>query len=129
MKELSSVQKLDAVLNFIKDNKVVLKRNLIEEMSNIGITRIEVGRICYRLIRDNNILEHISDRDNKMPFYVATFHGFLFIGYEKKYGRDVTLNRPTRIRILLYGTAAVGAYGLFEIAKWLFHHEGWKVFF
>jgi hypothetical protein len=89
MKELSSVQKLDAVLNFIKDNNVVLKRNLIEEMSNIGITRIEVGKICYRLIRDNNILEHMSDRDNKMPFYVATFHGFLFIGYEKKYGSDV----------------------------------------
>jgi hypothetical protein len=129
MKGLTPNQKLDTVLNYIKNHDVVYKDELIKRMDDLSITRVELGRIIYRLIDDKNITENPSLRPDKIPFYVATFDGFLFESYVQHAKQATTSNRNEYIRTLLltYGTALAGVYGLFEILKWVFHHFHWAL--
>jgi hypothetical protein len=134
-------QELDKVLNFIiSDDLAALTADTIQEKANIDNikTLLEIlGKLEKdgHIEKNNAINKSISDTFGTYLFYYSsTFNGRLFSesgGYAMQNKKQKTLSRNEYIRTLLltYGTALAGLYGVFEVLKWLFHHEGWHLFF
>ena len=136
MENLSPIEKLDYVLNVLKDQTVFLTRNQILNVlrqSGFTIAHHDLVRIMDRLINDGYVIEMKTDESGQqvMSSCQISYYGYLFKGYKAKErtARWHKLALDIRVWSLAVGTAMAGIYGLFEIVKWFFHHEGWHVYF
>jgi hypothetical protein len=134
-------QELDIVLNFIvSDELAAFIADTIMEKTKIDNikTMLEIlGKLEEdRYIKKENLVDKmVADTfGTTVWYYSSTFNGRLFSengGYIAQNKKQKILARNEYIRTLLltYGTALAGLYGVFEILKWLLHHEGWHLFF
>lgn len=146
MEDPTPIEKIDLVLSIFKPS--AFKREygetklLIRQQVHTEIEERLLEEILFKLEKDGYLRSetggHVMREEktyNADPkIYKLTFEGELFQikgGYTQELKDINASNRVERIRILIltYGTAAAGAYGVFEILKWLFHHENWKIFF
>jgi|GEM_PF-5804757 hypothetical protein len=138
MENLTAIQKLGALLEyFIKEKST--KVSFSDMTTRFNATPGQIREILDRLLSDGYVREFTHTQPtargpNEWETYSSTFDGRLFYdngGYkqESKVTASSNQNEYIRTLILTYGTALAGLYGLFEILKWLFHHEGWHIFF
>ena len=133
-KELSPNERLDAVLWCIEGSKTPLKEQEILDRlkthSNIQVVNhkfdFEMVEILQKLLGDK-FIKFEEDVSGHHATYIITFEGRVFIndkGYVEKQKREETKEYNKRIRnvILTVGTAAAGAYGIFEILNTVFPH-------
>lgn len=119
MADKSLIEKLDLVLSFLagKKNTDLNEITAIPEFNN---DREEVIRVITKLIDDKLVLHYNSSFN-----YIISIDGYLFYkrdGYRGDLRRKAISDRNEYIRTLLlaYGTALAGAYGLFEMLKYIF---------
>jgi len=133
MKNLTAIEKLDSLLNYFCDEKSrgvtftdISKKFKIDD----GLIR----EILDRLLTDGHVREFVRTRKTGSAWntYSITFNGRTFheVGGYKQQQKEkhiLTWNKRIQNTLLIGGTAAAGAYGIFEILKWVFHHEHWKI--
>jgi hypothetical protein len=131
--KLSSLQKLDKILEILKKNKEhrVRMKEIIH--SNKEITYDNFDMIINKLMKDGYV-DRPYDFSNPLSdtFYSLTFEGLVFHdkgGYieQERQLKISTCNKRIQNILLTYGTTFAGVYGIFEILKWFFHHEGWHL--
>ena len=136
MENLTAIEKLDALLTYFVSEKST-KVSFSDLTSRFNATPGQIREILDRLLSDGYVREFTHTHPmgtSEWETYSSTFDGRLFYdngGYKHEAKVTASLNQNEYIRtlILTYGTALAGLYGLFEILKWLFHHEGWHIFF
>jgi hypothetical protein len=126
------IEEIDIIFFKLKDDKSFLSSDsftvvFLNKKIPIKKEKIEV------------ILDFLFDEGyvSKRQIHVSVFEyrinikGLLFNGYKDKGSMDAISNRNARIQTLLLvrGTSAAGVYSVFEVLKWFFHHEHWKLFF
>jgi len=133
---LTPIEKLDNMLMYFVNMDMPPFKTDAEIMKELNITRSkEMFEIFHKLEKDGFIKSEVLPvHGRNTTVYSSTFDGRLFNlngGYAQQDADNSIANRNERIQTLLltYGTAAAGIYGFFEIAKWFFHHEHWKIFF
>lgn len=131
MQEKSSpLEKLDYLLELLKRYSSSHSYNDIWIKSKGKISDVELPYMLAKIIKDGYVIE-TKNSDGNNYSYSISFEGVIFQGYvslNKLHRRAAFRNRVETL-ILTYGTFLAGLYGLFEISKWLFHHEGWHLLF
>jgi len=122
----------------IDKNPLVTRINVIRETaySNMCKTMKELNVPEFIVYNDVIIEKLVKDGylSQDRALLSITFEGKLFSkqgGYREKNRKESISYRNAYIQTLVLtgGTAAAGAYGIFEICKWIFHHEHWKLLF
>lgn len=132
--KLTVYDKLDYVLNYIKELKHEQTTDitiLSYTINNEYISTEEVFDIVNKLIK-NGYVDEINK--NNIINIQINLEGRIFIstgGYNNQHKIDKYLKtlEKTKTILLVGGTASAGIYGIFEVLKWLFHHEGWRLLF
>jgi hypothetical protein len=135
MKNLTAIEKIDCLLNYFYSEKS--RQVIFSDISqHFKIDNGLVREILDRLINDGHVKEFKQQKPVNPEYhtYSITFNGRIFKeagGYKEDQKARNTLFRKKRIQnvLLTCGTVAAGLYGIFEIIKWIFHHEHWKAFF
>ena len=129
---IEPLKQLDSILlYFIEINLFYLSDTEIQK--HCSLNNLDIFPLLDRLIEDGYVKQ--VPRTQTPPFvnqFWLTVNGKIFIqntGYVKQQRQYVISNRNEYIQtlILTYGTGAAGVYGFFEIMKWIFHHEAWKI--
>ena len=129
---MSPIQQLDSVLDvIINKHKGSAKLLEISTFMKKKIAHTSVDILIDKLIKDGYV-ERPYGSGNPLndTIHRATLEGLIF----HQNGGYVNENKIAKIRsrkdeVYTYsvaiGTALAGLYGLFEIAKWIFHHFNW----
>jgi len=125
-----TISVLDDFLKLMYEKKV---QTIGDIMINLKANKIllhdfEVETIIAKLIEEKYVMRFDSGQ------YTLTVTGRMF--FEKGGFRQQLIDEKRKARVeVVYiwavgvGTVLAGIYGLFEMLKWLFHHEAWKLFF
>ena len=132
MKELSPLEKLDAVLMALEKHHSEKHHDLISvqqilDIENPQVKWGETSFILKKLVRDN----YIDARDVKIPntesyntYYMINFDGRILNqsgGYYRKFTKEKSLLRRIRLQniLLAFGAVVAGIYYLKEIVMFL----------
>ena len=138
MKKLKPIKELDFVFFFFKENDQEYEVHvLLEELKKVEleIDILKLERIINKLHKDEMIdcrkEDYFNDPNNVGYFYKISYNGYIFKGYVTDACNSFWKNLRGRCQtlILVVGTGLAGLYGLFEMLKWLFHHEHWTLIF
>lgn len=119
MENLTPLQKLDKVLEYLKDPSIPLKNDstLVTFLNLKGYkySKNDLNRIVQKLVDDKYIY---MDEDG---YYHFTFEGYYSISYQDRYENERVSNRRRNLRdfFLTWGTvlAGIAAHGSFDLAS------------
>lgn len=124
-----NIDLVDTVFTIMHNYKSTNKKSISEALPlNKKLKVYEIEAIIKMLEKEDLIFLFDSGS------YVLSVKGHIFWeegGYRQKEKSIRVTQRYQRIQtlILIGGTGAAGVYGIFEILKWLFHHEHWRILF
>ena len=129
MEKVNYRQKLDIILDCLREHNEEIKYGgLITLLAlsyklDLRENVSQFKRMMKKLEIDGYIMV------DKVDIYFITLDGYYFKGYIQKHKQDNIKYNLSQFQswTLSIGTGMAGLYGLFEIAKWFYHHNGWHL--
>jgi len=93
-----------------------------KNVTYLGNLRIDISKVVERLAKDKHLNVEFRDYYTREKYYTVTLDGILFLnsgGYKAQLERESNKRRRKRLEnnLIVYGTFAAGAYGIYEIIK------------
>ena len=123
-----TISVIDDILKIIYQSKQLNVETLYRDIRSkqILLHDMEIETILVKLKEDKYLLNFPNGH------YGLTVSGRVFIekgGYKQELNNEK--RKALKDQIYIYavgaGTVLAGLYGLFEMLKWLYHHEGWQL--